>query len=207
MTYKRELGLFLGLALLILNQLACEIPVVVSDLNAVDCESRGGNWRQEVDSNGKLEEWCEMPTKQQPITQPPTDTQDNEAGDCFAAPNTYNWSYEDLLSSKGTGGVTCNARFLFKNKSAEPLNLIVYTAWDNNKLNDSGWDSHQVPAGGAWEKRVNRTVYFNGVVTFDRVERLLVIRVGPECAKIVPSMSQMAAWEAQAEILSEMPCP
>ena len=51
----KKLGLFLALVLVILAQLACEAATGISDLGKVDCESKGGKWRQEVDSNGRLE--------------------------------------------------------------------------------------------------------------------------------------------------------
>ncbi len=203
----KKLGLFLALVLMIFSQLACGIPVAVSALGEADCESKGGKWRHEADSNGRLEEWCEMPSKQQPTAQQPAATKRSEPGDCFAPQKTYNWLYEDLRSSSGTGGLTCNGRFLFKNKSADPQILIIYTAWDNNKLKDSGWDSHPVPPGGVWEKKVSRTFYKSGVITFDRVERLLIIWDAPECTNLVPSASQATEWEARAEYLDEIPCP
>jgi hypothetical protein len=200
---KKGKRFHLFLVMVILTQLSC--ATMASALDRINCQSKGGQWRQEANSYGDVEEWCEMPSAQ--TGQQPAATQSGEAGSCFAPQNTFNWSYEDLRSSSGTGGVTCNARFLFKNKSAESLTLIIYTSWDNNKMHASSWDSHQVPAGDEWEKGVSRTIYNSGVITFDRVERLLVVRNVPECVNIVPSMSQAATWEAQAEYLDEIPCP
>lgn len=201
MKNRRKWILFFALGLTVLIQLACGANILISDLDKFNCTSKGGIWRQEVDANHEVQEWCEMPTG--PTATATTFT----ILDCYVPLNGYNWSLEDHKSSSGTGGLACNARFLFTNTSSQPELLIVYTSWDNNAMKSSGWESHPVPAGGTWEKRVNRTLYKDGAYTFDRIEKLLVILDTPECTAQIPSQNLSEEWEAKAEILDEIPCP
>ncbi len=213
--------LFPALALVVLVQLACETVTLGSGIGRVDCEAKGGTWRQEVRSNGEVEEWCELPPTRrigtgdandatsvpsQEGTTPPSAAEASAEGKCVTPRDAYAWSYEDFRQSSGTGGVACNARFIFRNTSNEPLYLIVYTAWDNNAMQDKGWETYHLQPGGEWEERVNRTNYTDGVVTYSKVDRILVIRDAPECAGILSDESQ-STWEAQASYIDEFTCP
>lgn len=213
--------LFLAFTLVLLVQLACRSDTVVSGLGRVNCEAKGGTWRQEVGANGEVEEWCELQPTQQtansdtniatpvPSQEGITPTASPEAiveGECVVSKDTYVWSYQNIRQSSGTGGVTCNAQFVFNNTSNEAVYLIVYTAWDNNAMQNSGWKTYQVQPGGKWEEQVSQTNYTDGVVTYSKVERILVIRDAPECIGLLSDESQ-STWEAQALEIDEFTCP
>jgi len=114
--------------------------------------------------------------------------------ECVAAKTAYHWSYEDNIISRGTGGVTCNSRMLITNTGSEPLLLMLYESFDNNAMKFEGWKSYSLPPGSIHEKRVSHTIYTDGVITFDRVDKMLVIRDLPACVKEIPSISQAAEW-------------
>ena len=120
---------------------------------------------------------------------------------------TYEWSYEDHQSASGTGGVTCNSTLRFKNLGPEPLLLVLYEHWDNNAMNFAGWEDYSVAVGQEWEKHISKTVYFSGIMTFDRVEKMLVIRDLPGCVNNLPGDNTGAEWEAAAEYIDDIPCP
>lgn len=212
---------FLAFTLVLLVQLACRADTFISAMDKFNCEARGGTWRQQVRSDGELAEWCErQPTPQtgtgdanqtatvptQEGSTPPVSIEPIQEVECYAPKDTFAWSYQDFQKSSGTGGVTCNARFVLSNASNEKVYLIVYTAWDNNTMKDSGWDTHQVQAGGEWGMKVSRTDYTDGVITYSKVGRILVIRDAPECAGILSEESQ-STWEAQALDIDEFTCP
>jgi hypothetical protein len=156
------------------------------------CAMKGGTWNQEMAEDGEVYWKCEEPVA------PPEKT-------CYASPTEYTWSYEDFNSSSGTGGVACHARFLFKNISNEHMYLILHTSWDNNAMSDSGWHSYSVMLDSEWEMPVSRTIYTDGVITYDRVDRLLVIRDTPECMDL--ALNQEATWEEKAIFIDYIPCP
>lgn len=184
-------------------QLACGLSpeAAVSDLGSIDCAAKGGVWRQEVDSNGRLEEWCDVNITPTPINSAPETT-----SECIAPKTTYQWSYEDLKSSSGTGGIACNARLVFVNAGSDPVRLMLYESWDNNAMSSSGWENYSIPPGGIHEKRVSRTIYTDGVITFDRVEKMLVIRDLPGCVEEIPSISQASEWADAAEEIDDISC-
>jgi hypothetical protein len=123
-----------------------------------------------------------------------------------APQDAYAWSYENFKTSSGTGGVTCNATFTIRSTGSEPLYVLMFTAWDNNAMQDRRWKTFQLQPGAEQEENVNRTIYTDGVVTYSAVEKLLVIRDAPECAGLLSTDSQ-PAWEAQALSIDPLPCP
>ena len=211
MNRKQKRFLLLALILILLVQIACETDTIFSAIDRFNCEAKGGTWRQEVINGIGLEEWCEMQPTQAPGTggvndATPTATKAIVDAACVGQGLAYDWSYQDYSKSSGTGGVTCNARFLFRNASNEPLYLVIYTAWDNNAMQDRGWETYQVQPAGEWEFRVSRTNYTDGVVTYSRVEKFLVVRDAPECAGILSTENQ-PIWEAQATSIEAISCP
>jgi len=101
--------------------------------------------------------------------------------------------------------VTCNAEFLFRNTGSDTVNLIVHTAWDNNAMQSSKWATYQVQPGNEWAGHVDRTNYTSGVVTYSKVDRILVIRDMPECISMLVDASQ-PKWEVQALYIDEFTC-
>ncbi|MBA4420013.1 MAG: hypothetical protein C0391_02585 [Anaerolinea sp.] len=201
---KQPYQVILLVLICIFVQLACGLSpeTAASDFGAIDCAAKGGVWRQETNQYGELEEWCERnvaPTAT--IAEPDT------TAECLAARTVYHWSYEDFNSSKGTGGVACNARMVFSNRGSETLLLVLYESWDNNAMKSEGWKKYSLPPGGIHEKRVNRTIYTDGVMTFDRVDKMLVLRDLPGCVPDIPSLSLASEWADAAEYIDEMPCP
>ncbi len=74
---KHPMWLPLALMVALLAQLACLAPeIIVSDLDKLNCEGKGGIWRQELNANKEVEEWCELPTKT-----PESVTDDAQTGD------------------------------------------------------------------------------------------------------------------------------
>ena len=201
---SRHFPLILLVLILISLQIACGLSpsAVVSDLGSIDCAKKGGVWRQSVNNSGELEEWCDTTVKPTATIKDPETTEE-----CIASKTNYHWSYEDLKSSNGTGGLSCNARLLFTNEGNDPLLLMYYKSWDNNAMKFEGWKSYSLAPGGTHEKRVSRTVYTDGVITFDRVDRMLVLRDLPGCVKDYPSSSQASEWADAAENVDELPCP
>jgi hypothetical protein len=202
--YQRPALIISIVFMLMCVQLACGLSpeTAASDLESIDCAAKGGIWRQAANTNGDLEEWCDTTIKPTATNAEPATTTD-----CTAKKTSYHWSYEELKSSKGTGGVTCNARMVFSNKGSEPLFLLLYESWDNNAMKSEGWKSYSLPVGSTHEKRVNRTIYTDGAITFDRVDKLLVLRDLPGCVKDIPSISQASGWADAAEDIYEIPCP
>jgi hypothetical protein len=151
-----------------------------------------------------VEEDAPVPAGETPV---PTTTQDDTGrGECIAPSNSFTWSYEGLQSSSGTGGVTCSARFVFTNTGSEPLLLVLYMAFDNNKLKNERWGTYSLQPGESQEERVSRTNYTDGVVTFSRVDSILVVRDIPECSGLLTDDSQ-AVWKAQSIPIEEISCP
>lgn len=205
MKRDRQPALCIFLVLLIACvQLACGLSpeTAASDLYSIDCAAQGGVWRQAVDANGELEEWCD--TK---ITPTATNAGPETTTECLAAKDSFHWSYVDFKSSKGTGGVTCNARMIFSNRGSEALLIVLYESFDNNAMKFEGWKSYQLLPSGELEKRVNRTIYTDGVITFDRVDKMLVLRDLPGCVKDIPSISQASEWADAAQNIDEITCP
>ena len=191
----------LAVAALLAVQLACGSGEVYSSMDRLNCTTKGGTWRTEVDINGEVEEWCDTTVK-------PTEgnTEPQTTGDCLVPHTGYEWSYENKQSSSGTGGTTCNGVFVFHN-SGEDVVLILYENWDNNAMHSEGWHDYHVAAGETFEKRVSRTLYSDGVYTFDRVEQYVVLRDLPGCFGGVPDPTTAAEWAEAAEIIDELPCP
>jgi len=210
--------------LVVLAQIAC--GTVTSAIGRFECDVKGGTWRQEVRSDGEVEEWCESTptqasatqavTTQEIKTEKPTPTKKSNDNSqppvvdgmevlCMPPEDDYSWSYEDFKTSSGTGGTTCNARFVFKSLSNEPLVLIVHTAMDNNEVQESGWNTYNLPAKGEWEEKVNQTNYKDGVVTYFKVDRLLVTRDAAECMFIIFNDNQ-AIWDQKAYYVDEFTC-
>lgn len=206
---KRSFLLVLILVFLVL--IACT-NIEGSFLLGTLCETRGGTWREELNRETfELREWCEP--KSTPPTVPVEDNVFDIFRSCIVPEDSYSWSYEDYNSSSGTGGVTCRARFLFKNTSDKPVRLYLYTSWDNNTMNFTGWDQYSVQPESEWEKPVNHTIYSTagGGVTFDRVNRMVVLwdseecRVGPGDIGEVPE--DLDEWLDATPILNDIPCP
>jgi hypothetical protein len=216
----RRITLLSVVALLALTQLtACAFPL----FNRIECIVNGGTWRREFMPNGEIEDWCEratpepartstpikvdeataVPTPQKP-TPAPTPTTGNSA-ECIAPANTYSWAYEDIRSSSGKSGITCNARFVFTNTGSESLSLVEYRAFDNGTLKNHSWGTYQLKPGETHEEQVNRANYKDGTSTFSRIDSLLVIRDVPACAGILGDDSQ-AYWETQSTTIEDFPC-
>ena len=150
-----------------------------------------------------MEETTLAPTPEKPT--PASTPTAGSSAECIAPASAYAWSYEDIRSSSGTGGLTCNARFVFTNTGSESLSLVVYRAFDNGKLKNHSWGTYQVKPGEMYEERVSRTNYKDGTITFSGVDSLLVIRDVPACAGILGDGSQ-AYWEAESTIIEDFPC-
>jgi hypothetical protein len=147
-----------------------------------------------------------METEISPVSSQPPAPPDATRGDCVAAADTYAWSYENFKTSSGTGGVACNAQFTIRSTGAEPLYVLVFSAWDNNAMQDRRWETLQLQPGDQKEVHVSRTIYTDGVVTYSQVERVLAIRDAPECAGLLSTESQ-PTWEAQALNIDPLACP
>ena len=165
-------------------------------------------------ADGEVTEWCETPpqavtpTAGAIVPSPgatPLSTVETEA-DCVVPADSYTWSYLDSEQTSGTGGLACSARFVFTNSGSDPLNLIVYSAWDNNQMQFSGWKTYLVKPGATWEEQVSRTIYKDGDVTFSVVNRLLAIRDRPACRKLLSGDNE-ALWEQKALTIDEFTCP
>lgn len=128
------------------------------------------------------------------------------AGDCLADIDSYNWIYENIRKSSGTGGVACNARFIVKNTGLEPFHLIVHTTWDNLAMESNQWANYSFQPGSAWEQDVHRANYSNGDTTFDIVDRIWVILDTPGCAAYLSDEMQYI-WESQALYIEKFDCP
>jgi len=78
----RRHGWILGIPLVLVILLACEATSFSSGLGKVNCEAKGGTWRQEVGQNGEVDEWCEMPKNEQAgsISQPTEPSDQLEPG-------------------------------------------------------------------------------------------------------------------------------
>jgi hypothetical protein len=137
---------------------------------------------------------------------PPPSTENDFNSECLASGGAYTWTYEDFRQDSGTGGVTCNARFVFKNLGNKPLSLIVYAAWDNNAMQFMGWKTYLLKPGGVWEEKVSRTNYTDGTVTYSKVERILVVNVSPECAYVTSNENQ-SIWDLHSQSIDEITCP
>jgi hypothetical protein len=191
---RRTTMLFLVSTLVLMVQPGC---IFISWFEALSCTSMGGTWYAE----GPEGAMCEK-MQNQPLASTPA-TAENE---CMASKEAYAWSYEGYRKSSGTGGILCNAGFVFMNNSNEPLYLISYEGWDNNAIQQSGWQKYQVQTHGTLELKVSKTFYFDGVVTFSRLERFLVIRDVPACANLLFDENR-SVWDAQAVNIDEIPCP
>ena len=147
-----------------------------------------------------------METEISPISTKGSALPDSATENCVVPQHGYAWSYEDFRSSSGTGGVTCNAAFTIRNTGREPLYVLMFTAWDNNAIQDRRWQKFQLQPGGQREEDVSRTIYADGVVTYSRVESILVVRDTPECAGLLSTENQ-PAWESQAVQINPLACP
>ncbi len=209
------------LVLLLLPVLACETATLISAGAKAECEGRGGIWKQEADAEGEVTEWCELssegatqtasvtsvsPTDLSPSATPPPAAEAEAEVGCAVPTDSYTWSYLEVEQDSGTGGVACSARFVFKNSNAEPLNLVVYSAWDNGAMKFNGWKTYLVKPGATWEEQVSRTIYKDGDVTFSAVSRLMVIRDTQACRKLLAGGNE-PIWEAQALTVDEFACP
>lgn len=126
-------------------------------------------------------------------------------GTCYSESSAYEWIYEDFRQNSGTGGVSCDARFIFTNNSNEVLNLIVFTDWDNNAMHESGWKVFMVKPGGSWEYKVSLTRYTDGSVTFSKVAKFLVLPNLPECGKFLAEGNE-SFWDLQAVSVDDLVC-
>jgi hypothetical protein len=170
----------------------------------IKCEAKGGIWQQSYDEEqDEVYFSCEAPP-------PPVPTPDrSDISGCMVYEPAWSWEHENFRSSSGTGGVTCNAKFIFKNNSTEPVILVLKTAWDNNAMKAEGWYTYSVQPVSSWETQVSRTFYTDGVTTFDHVLRLLVIEDSPACNRYVLSDDQatQVMWEEKAIFVDLIPCP
>jgi len=202
MPKRKKWYLLLILMLVFSAMLACDRGDLF--IKKIQCEAKGYIWQQVYnEEEGEYYYSCNPP----PL---PTPTRDvNTITGCMVSELDYSWAHENFRSSSGTGGVTCNAKFIFRNNSNEPVIAVMKTAWDNNAMNDEGWHTYSVPAGGEWETPVSRTFYNDGVTTFDHVLRLLVIRDIPACRRYVltDDPTAQALWEEKAIFIDLIPCP
>lgn len=211
MRKKQEQAILLVFVLIFLVQAACTNFELTSLLETL-CQSRGDTWRSGF-KPGTFEvvEWCESKSVPTPIPTYKAVIDTNR--DCIVPVESYSWSYEDYKSISGSSGVSCQARFLFKNNSDKPVSLYLYSSWDNNAMNFTGWDRYSVQPEGEWEKPVNHTIYTSkgGGVTFSRVNRMVVLwdaaecRVGPGDNGKVPE--DQDKWIDGTPILNDIPCP
>lgn len=199
---KQPVYLLLALASLFLCQMACTFFDFFFEYTEAECLQKGGVWRVALDTG---EEWCELatPGTQTPTTPVPLATPG--ADDCRVPASTYTLAYTGFEQTSGSGGVSCSADFVFTNLSAAPVNLILYTSWDNDAMQFAGWRTYLVPAGQPHTEQVSRTDYTDGTATYARVERLLVIRAAPECADYLLDSNQ-DYWEAQAGAITFFGC-
>jgi hypothetical protein len=130
-----------------------------------------------------------------------------ERGECLASRDAYTWSYEEIEEIGGSGGTICKAKFVLTNAGAEPLHVVAYETYDNGTMKGQQWSHHPLAAGEKWEQMpVGRTVYNDGVVTYNWVAKVLVLRDVSECEKLRFEESQ-PFWEAQALSVEELACP
>jgi hypothetical protein len=94
---------------------------------------------------------------------------------------------------------------VFDNANAEPIFLVVRTAFDNGAMLDDRWHQLELRPGEDWETQVNRTDYANGDVTYSQVIGLLVVRDAPECAHLLRA-DDAEAWEAEAVSIEALTC-
>ena len=124
---------------------------------------------------------------------------------CAPGYDAFEWSYEGFQQSSGTGGVACNASFVFRNTSDRPFYLLMFTEFDNNAMQLSRWEKHLMQPGDEWVERVNRTNYTDGTITFSRVSRYTVIWDVPECAPLL-SEGNEDTWDMRARNVEEITC-
>jgi hypothetical protein len=142
---------------------------------------------------------CEGPT--------PDKTNPSEvASFCVLPEERYSWTYDQCESESGSGGVACNADFVFHNEHVDPVYLIVHTAWDNNAMKSDKWASYLVQPGEEWISHVSRSVYKNGDVTYQTVDRLLVVRDLNDCRFLLAEEEGRPIWEANAVMIEELAC-
>ena len=204
------------LALVFLVQMACEFfEDRGQEQEEIECAAMGGIW----DASREFGQRCRgLPNQQSATkdantpasapTQPvatPTSSNVVTGGDCIAPKDAYTWSYEDFRKSSGSGGVACNARFVFKNEVNESLYLIIHTAFNNNKLQGNKWETHPVRPGGEWELRVNRAIYKDGVITYTNLDRMLVVWDNSACKRLHTNQHQ-STWEAMAAAVEDITC-
>lgn len=214
----RPVGVFV---LMVLAQLACLLPGQEDKNMKSDCLRNGGVWHVDL-LDAAYGGWCEHPTSVTQTAQaaspvpatvaaptdtiePPTATPPAETAACVFPSASVVWAYVDFERSSGTGGVACNATFVFDNLSAEPIYLVVRQASDNGAMQDDRWRTVSLGPGVDWETQVNRTDYANGDVTYSQVISLLVVRDAPECAPLLRA-DDAAAWEAAAAGVEALSC-
>jgi hypothetical protein len=209
---SRKRTLFLVLIPAALTQLACLM------LMGIECEATGGTWQRLESSDGQVAFWCtdsatlelnpsnndNGPVPEETAALPAADA--GQAGECLAPQGVYTWAYEDFRQDSGSGGVVCSARFVLKNLSNDPLSLKIYTAWDNQAMQFTGWKSYSLQPGTTWEQNVSRTNYTDGAVTFLKVEHILVSYDTPACAALFSEENQ-SSWETQSIPIEEIACP
>jgi len=219
----RILGPLVVLGLMLGVQLACLSPDQEDNTEKAMCLRGGGRWHADV-LDPVYGGWCEWLTSVPPTADvarpapetaaaptetaiPPTDavTTAGDAAACVLPRETVVWAYVDFERASGTGGVSCNATFVFDNLSTEPIYLVVRQASDNGAMQDDRWRKVSLGPGVDWEAQVSRTDYTNGDVTYSQVIGLLVLRDTPECAPLLRA-DDAAVWAAAAVALEALSC-
>ena len=203
--------LLAGLAVLGLVSLACNLPFLV---DRFDCEDGGGTWMFDRDLDYY---YCQYPedlplVSSTPGTQTalPTETAPQPSQQplnaCLISAGQSSWQYEDVRQDSGTGGTTCNARLVIKNRSDKTISLIAYTAWDNNAMQFNGWKKFLIQPGSQWEERVSLVNYIDGTITYSKVEKILLVENSAACAYLLPDGNE-SLWESQSQVIEPIPCP
>lgn len=123
--------------------------------------------------------------------------------ECLAVPN---WKHVSDGQSSGTGGLTCNGRFIVKNDYQEPLFAKFYSVFDNHAMLIKTWKNMPLAPGEEGEERVSQTNYKDGVVTYTHVEKLFVFYDVPKCDWLKLDENQWI-WEEKAQVIAPFTCP
>jgi hypothetical protein len=116
---------------------------------------------------------------------------------CNVPRKAYDWSYQNRKQTSGTGGIACDAVFVFTNHFPETVRLIVKTDFDNNAMKWEKWSLFSIAPGGTWESKVSRSEYKSGVITHNGVLSVLVFRDAQECSTLFTE-DRKTFWEIEA---------
>lgn len=212
---RNPYGWRLALVLAILVQLACETDTLVSGIGKIDCEARGGTWRQEVGSNGQVEEWCERSSTQvspvdpgEPAEGLPGETQvlpfdmptgeyltptPASAQDCDAS--SYIQIQSEVVSTTQEQYYReCEYKLSVTNTHPSDglwvvrrMNTSVHSpALDSD---NSYWYSDAIFPGQAWEDQFLSTYFTDGQFSREWVDMLAVVYDRPDCLYLLRSQN------------------